>query len=338
MDQLSGSLAMAIQDPTVARAELAIEEAELIDGGPAVSWGAIIAGALSAAALSFVLLAIGAAFGLSVTSPWDFTGREAGEAAAAVGIGTAIFLIVVHALASGVGGYLAGRLRSKLIGLRGDETYFRDTAHGLVVWAVSALTIILMIAFLAFATARGTVAVGTATLNAAGQAAGAAAPALLGERGEDNIGYFIDTLFRPGAGAPAATGTEGQAPTSGAATAPMTLPGPRLESDVRMEREEIARILRVALDGEISSEDRTHIAQIVAGETGLPQAEAEQRVDQVIERAKTARAEAIETAKQAADAARQAGMYTALWAAVAMLAGAFAASLAATWGGRARDL
>src|SRR5688572_31788348 len=83
MDQLCRIPAMTIQDPTVTRAELAIEEAELIDGGPAVSWGVIIAGALSAAALSFVLLAIGAAFGLSVTSPWDFTGRDAGEAAAA---------------------------------------------------------------------------------------------------------------------------------------------------------------------------------------------------------------------------------------------------------------
>jgi hypothetical protein len=331
---------MTIQDPTVTRAELAIEEAELIDGGPAVSWGAIIAGALSAAALSFVLLAIGAAFGLSVASPWDFTVRESGEAAAAAGIGTAIFLIVVHAITSGVGGYLAGRLRSKLIGLRGDETYFRDTAHGLVVWAVSALTTILMIAWLAMATASGGAALGAASLNAAGQAAGAAVPTLADETGggEDNIGYFIDTLFRPAAGAPATTGTEGQAPTGGAAAAPMTLPGPRPESDVRMEREEIARIVRVALDGEISSEDRTYVAQIVAGETGLPQAEAEQRVDQMIERAKAARAEAIETAKQAADAARQAGMYTALWAAVAMLAGAFAASLAATWGGSARDL
>ena len=331
---------MTIQDPTVARAELAIEEAELIDGGPAVSWGAIIAGALSAAALSFVLLAIGAAFGLSVTSPWDFTGRESSEAAAAVGIGTAIFLIAVHALASGIGGYLAGRLRSKLIGLRGDETYFRDTAHGLVVWAVSALATILMIACLAMATARGGVALGAASLNAAGQAAGAAVPTLAGETGsgEDTIGYFIDSLFRPAADAPATTaGTEGQAPAGGAA-APMTLPGPRSESDVRMEREEIARIVRVALDGEISSEDRSYVAQIIAGETGMPQAEAEQRVDQMIERAKTARAEATETAKQAADAARQASMYTALWAAVAMLAGAFAASLAATWGGRARDL
>lgn len=330
---------MTIQDPTVTRAELAIEEAsELIDGGPAVSWGAILAGALSAAALSFVLLAVGAAFGLSVTSPWDFTGRDAGEAAAAVGIGTAIFLIAVHAITSGVGGYLAGRLRSKLIGLRGDETYFRDTAHGLVVWAVSALTTILMIACLAFVTARGGVAIGAASLNAAGQAAGAGAPALMNETGQDNVDYFIDTLFRSTAGAPSTTATEGQAPTGGAATTPMTLPEPRSEADMRMEREEIGRIVRVALDGEISAEDRTYVGQIVAQETGVPQADAEQRVEQMIERAKAAKAEAVETAKQAADAARQAGMYTALWAAVAMLAGAFSASLAATWGGRARDL
>ena len=328
---------MTMQDPTVTRAELAIEEAELIDGGPAVSWGAIIAGALSAAALSFVLLSIGAAFGLSVSSPWDLTGRDAGETAAAIGIGTAIFLIVVHALASGVGGYLAGRLRSKLIGLRGDETYFRDTAHGLVVWAVSALTTILMIAVLAFAAARGTAAVGAATLNAAGEAAGSAAPALMNEVDQGDLRYFIDSLFRPTAGTPATTGTEGQAPT-GTTSAPMTMPAPRAEGDVRMEREEIGRIVRVALDGEISAEDRTYVAEIVARETGMPQAEAEQRVDQMIERAKAAKTEALETAKQAADAARQAGMYTALWAAVAMLAGAFAASLAATWGGKARDL
>lgn len=333
---------MSIQDPTVARAELAFEEAQLIDGGPAVSWGAIFAGAFAASALSFVLLAIGAAFGLSVTSPWDFTGGDAGETAAAIGIGTAVFLIVVHALASGIGGYLSGRLRSKLIGLRGDETYFRDTAHGLVVWAVSALTTILMIACIALAAARGTVAVGAATLNAAGQAA-SSAPALLEQVGQGDLRYFVDSLFRPalstqaGAQTGAQTGTATQ-DQGQAATLPTTQPEPRPEAAVRMEREEIARIAQVALDGELSAEDRTYVAQIVARETGVPQAEAEQRVDQMIERAKTAKAEAAETAKQAADAARQAGMYTALWAAVAMLAGAFAASLAATWGGRARDL
>ncbi len=343
---------MTIQDPT-ARADIAIEEITMIDSGPAVSWGAIFAGALSAAALSFVLLSIGAAFGLSLASPWDF-GRHTAETAAAAGIGTAIFLVVVHAVSSGVGGYLAGRLRSKLIGLRGDETYFRDTAHGLVVWAVGALTTILMIACLAMSVAKGGVALGAAGVGAAGQAAGGAmagaAPAWMdqGRRDRDSTGYFIDSLFRPGttAGAAAAPATGGTtAPTGEAATPPAPAPAPTTAlsqpqpaPEARGQHEEVGRIFRMALAGDIPADDKAYVTQLVAQETGLSQAEAEQRVNQVIDRAKAARAQAEQKAKEAADAARKAGMYTALWGAVAMLAGAFAAALAATWGGRARDL
>ena len=344
---------MTIQDPT-ARADFAIDEITMIDSGPAVSWGAIFAGALSAAALSFVLLSIGAAFGFSLVSPWDF-GREAAETAAAAGIGTAIFLVVVHAISSGVGGYLAGRLRSKLSGLRGDETYFRDSAHGLVVWAVGALTTILMIACLAMSVAKGGVALGAAGLGAAGQAAGGAvadvAPAWMDQarRDRDSNGYFIDALFRPGTapGAAPATGgtTIGEAPAGEAATLPapasaptMALQQPQPAPEARGQREEVGRIFRMALAGDIPADDKAYVTQLVAQETGLSQAEAEQRVNQVIDRAKAAKAEAEQKAKEAADAARKAGMYTALWGAVAMLAGAFAAALAATWGGRARDL
>jgi hypothetical protein len=363
--------AMAVQDPTVSEAEIAFKEAELIDGGSAVSWGAIFAGALSAAALSFVLLAIGAAFGLSVVTPWDFTGGGAAETAAAVGIGTAIFLVVVHAIASGIGGYLAGRLRPKPVGVRGDETYFRDTAHGLVVWAVSALTVLLMIGFLTFTAARGGVALGAAGLSAAGQAAGgavssavsSAAPALMEQvRGADPIRYFVDTLFRPAGpetaaqGAPAeGGGGAAQAPAGqaqpgaqpgGPTTPPQptgrtggpAMPMPGQGAQMPVNREEVGRIMSMALDGELSPEDRTYVAQLVSQETGVPQAQAEQRVNEVVDRARTARTEAAQTARQAADAARQAGMYTALWGAIAMLAGAFCAALAAAWGGRTRDV
>lgn len=342
---------MAIQDPT-ARADILMEEVSIRTNMPTVSWGAIFAGAFSATALSFVLLAIGAAFGLSVASPWDFTGREAVETAVAAGIGAAIFLIVVHAISSGIGGYLAGRLRPKPTVLRGDETYFRDTAHGLVVWAVSAVATILMIACLAMAAARGGVALTAAGIGAAGQAAqGAAtgaAPALVGQmRDRDSIGYTVDSMFRPVGPAPAPSaeaGGTGQAAANGAA-APSTAPGTggavalplAPTSDTRSRREEVGRVLRVAFDGDLSPEDKTYLTQLVAQETGMSQPDAEQRVNQVIEKAKATKAEAEQKAKEAADAARKAGMYTALWAAVAMLAGAFSAALAATWGGRARD-
>jgi hypothetical protein len=346
---------MAIQDPTI-RADLSIEEVARIDRGPAVSWGAIFAGAVAAAALSFVLLAIGTAFGLSAVSPWDFGRRPMAETATAAGIGAAIFLIVVHAMSSGVGGYLAGRLRAKASGIRGDETYFRDTAHGLVVWAVSAVATLLMIAVIAAGAARGGAALGAAGLNAAGQAAGGtiaeAAPAWMEQarHDRDSIGYYTDSLFRPGetggAPAPATGGTTGQATTGQTATppatpkagAPMPFPQAQPNADQRGQRDVLARLLRMGLDGEFQPEDKTYLVQIVAQKTGLPQAEAQKRVDQIIDRAKAARADAERKTKEAADAARKAGMYTALWSAVAMLAGAFSAALAGTWGGRARDL
>jgi hypothetical protein len=341
---------MAIQDPT-ARADFLMEEVSIRANTPTVSWGAIFAGAFSAAALSFVLLAIGAAFGLSVASPWDFTGYEAADTAAAAGIGAAIFLIGVHAISSGTGGYLAGRLRPKPTGLRGDETYFRDTAHGLVVWAVSAVATILMIACLAMAAASGGVALTAAGIGAAGQAAqgaaAGAAPAVTGEmRDQDSFGYIVDSMFRPvGPEGPSGETGTGQARTNGVSAQP---PAPSTEggavtlplaatSDARSRREEVGRVLRVSFDGELSQEDKTYLAQVVAQETGMTQPEAEQRVNQVIEKAKATKAEAEQKAKEAAEAARKAGMYTALWGAVAMLAGAFSAALAATWGGRARD-
>jgi hypothetical protein len=255
-----------------------------------------------------------------------------------------------------VGGYLGGRLRAKATGLRGDETYFRDTAHGLVVWAVSAVATVFLIGVIAAGAARGTVALGTAGLNAAGQAAGGAiagaAPAWMDQsrHDRDSVAYYIDSLFRPGeagaASAPDTGGTTGQATTGQSATPPATpqanssatLPVGQSGSDRRSEREVVSRLLRMGLDGEFQPEDKAYLVQVVAQETGLSQAEAQKRVDQVIDRAKAVKADAEQKAKEAADAARKAGMYTALWSAIAMLAGAFSAALAATWGGRSRDL
>lgn len=105
-----------------------------------------------------------------------------------------------------------------------------------------------------------------------------------------------------------------------------------------INRDEVSRIMQMALDGELSPEDRAYITQLVSRETGLPQAQAEQRVNQVVDRARAVRTEAAQTARETADAARQAGMYTAMWGAIAMLAGAFCAALAAAWGGRTRDV
>jgi hypothetical protein len=83
----------------------------------AVSWPAIAAGAIAAAALTFVVLSFGAGLGLSVVSPW---GSE-GASATTFKIATGLFLVVIAMLSSSIGGYLVGRLRTKWTGVHSEE-------------------------------------------------------------------------------------------------------------------------------------------------------------------------------------------------------------------------
>ena len=105
--------------------------------GRATDWGAIVGGALGAIAISIILFTAGSGFGLSAVEPWSFANR----APETFAIGAAIWLIVMQWLSSAFGGYLAGRLRAKWIGSRTDEVLFRDTAHGLLAWALATVIV-----------------------------------------------------------------------------------------------------------------------------------------------------------------------------------------------------
>jgi hypothetical protein len=87
----------------------------------------------------------------------------------------------------------------------------------------------------------------------------------------------------------------------------------------------------------LPSEDRQYLVQIIAKRTGLSPSDAEKRVSAVFNEAHTAIVNSEQSAKQTADSARKAAAYSALWMFVALLSGAFVASLAATFGGRQRD-
>lgn len=91
-----------------------------------VSWSAIFAGASTAAALSLILLILGVGLGFSAISPWS----NSGVSATAIGISTILWLAFTQIAASGLGGYLSGRLRIRWLTVHTDEVYFRDTAHG----------------------------------------------------------------------------------------------------------------------------------------------------------------------------------------------------------------
>lgn len=143
-----------------------------------VSWGAVIGGAFVAAALALILLALGAGFGLSTVSPWSNVGASARE----IGAAAVVWLIVTEAISSAMGGYLAGRLRTRWRAIHTDEVHFRDTANGFLVWAVA---VVVTVAFLA----SGAVAMvgGEMTGGTPGESAAA---------GNSASGYFVDRLFR----------------------------------------------------------------------------------------------------------------------------------------------
>ena len=268
---------------------------------PGVSWGAVLAGAFVAAALALLLLLLGTGLGLATASPW----ADAGASAKTLGIAAIVWMIFVHLSSSAIGGYIAGRLRTKWSDVHTHEVFFRDTAHGLVAWAVGIVITAALLTSAVTSIIGGAAKAGASAGDsaAAGLAAGAGQQA--SERGGNE--YFVDSLFRSG--------------------------GTRDEDDESM-REEVGRIFANALrQGDISAGDRSYVAQVVAARTGVPEPEAEKRVSDAIAQAKAAEVKA----REAADAARKAAAHLSLWTFVALLIGAFTASFAATMGGRQRD-
>jgi hypothetical protein len=253
-----------------------------------VSWAAVIAGAFAVAALSLALLALGTGIGLSAVSPW----ANAGASAAAIGWTAIGWLVLMQLIASSMGGYLAGRLRTKWVNVHTHEVYFRDTAHGFLVWAVG------LVITAAFLTPAATALVGG---GAAGTVAAVASGPAQSQDGVGSNAYLVDTLLR----------------TSGT----------RSENDDAAVRGEIGLIVANGLrEGSMPPADMAYLAHVVAAWTGVSQSDAEKRVN-----------DAFTQAHQTADSARKAVAHSMYWTFLALLMGAFCASVAATIGGKERD-
>jgi len=305
-----------MQEETVAMAAYpeARPPADLSDSNTSgVSWAAIFAGAAAAAALSLILVILGFGLGLSAVSPWAY----AGAGALTIGIATAVWLAAMQIIASGLGGYIAGRLRVKWPGLHTDEVYFRDTAHGMLSWAIATLvTAAFMGSALTGIVSGGAELAGNVAGGIAGATGQAAAATAQRPDAKDSSGgvlsYFVDQLFRADR-PPADQNTSQQ--TGEAATI--------FANDLRT--------------GALSDSDKSHLGRLVAQRAGLSQADAEKRVVSVYSQADRELKKLEATAKTAADKARKAAAATALWMFVALLCGAFSASFFAIYGGRRRD-
>jgi len=285
---------MNVDRPLVGSANIGNESSK-----SAVSWAAIIAGAVAATSASLLLLALGSGLGLISASPWPGVGASAGAVTALA----AAWFVAVQWIASGLGGYLTGRLRTRWVGTHDHEVFFRDTAHGFVTWALATIVLALLIA------AAASAAVGTGVRAGAELGSGAAQGAANAASRSPVSGYDVDMLFRSSQADP------GQSAAN--------------------SRQEATRILAKGMTtGDVSAADRAYVAQMVAARTGIAQPEAEKRVDDVV-----AQLNAAETkARQAADAARKAAATASILTALSMLIGAFIACAAAALGGMERDL
>jgi hypothetical protein len=269
----------------------------------AASWPSIIAGAFVAAASTLILVALGSGIGFASISPWP----DRGASVTTFAVTTAIWLVVTQWVSAALGGYLAGRLRTRWMGTHPHEVFFRDTAHGLITWAVATILV---------------VAVGASSLKSAvgtaGHVAGAGAAAAMAA-GPDSGGsgmsanspvsaYEIDRLFRSS-----------------------NFGGATLLADARTETAHIAA--NAFVNGSISAADRAYLTEQVIARTGASQADAQARVDNFV----VAVTEAQAKLKAEADSARRAAAEASIYLALSLLIGAFIASVSAALGGHIRD-
>lgn len=298
-------------------------ESSLHKTASAVSWGAILAGAAGAAALSLILLILGTGLGLSSVSPW----ANDGASAATLGVSSILWITFTQLAASGMGGYLAGRLRTRWLSIHTDEVYFRDTAHGFLAWAVASLATAALLTSVIGSIISGGIKAGASL---AGDVVGTAATVTsTTATNSDSGNYFIDILFRKN--------MDPASPILNAADSPVDMSA-NMKAISSENTAEISRIfMNSAMTGALPAEDSRYVSQVIAKTTGLTQPEAETRVKDTYSRLQSNLRSAELAAKQAADKARKASAYAALWLFISLLSGAFIASWLATFGGRQRD-
>jgi hypothetical protein len=260
----------------------------------AVSWDAVIAGAVTGVATSLILLAVGAGMGLSSVSPW----ANIGASLTTLTVATVIWLIFMQWVGAGLGGYITGRLRARWVDTHQDETFFRDTAHGLLTWSVATLVAVIFVSSSAAMTVKGAANTASTAVQSTAEPHPTTAQV---------FAYDVDSLYRS------------------------MHPEDALMQPARAEATTI--LSASALRGSLPAEDHAYLIQLVAARAGVSPAEAQLRVDTVIARERLVR----QKTQEAADAARSAGAKLAFVTALAMLIGAFITCVATALGGQQRD-
>lgn len=144
-----------------------------------IQWSSVIAGALAAGAMSFILVSFGVAIGLGVSSASP-TWRDA---SASLALLSGLYLVIQAIVSFGFGGYIAGRTARPAPALATieDDGERRDGLHGLTSWALAVLIGAALLAIIGAAAIER-----SSTRGAAGNATAA----------EPLLSYELDKLFR----------------------------------------------------------------------------------------------------------------------------------------------
>jgi hypothetical protein len=210
------------------------------DTQSAVSWPAIFGGTVCSMAVMLVFIALGSGLGLASVSFWSHDNASPKEFTYMA----AAWLITIQWVSSGLGGYLTGRLRTKWNNVHTHEVFFRDTAHGLLTWAVATVCYTAFLILAASAAVGGSVhMMGAATQSGSAQT---------GSQMDVMISSTLDTMMR--------------------ADHPVTAIDPDTKS-------ELMRLFsKGVVDGALSDNELAYIGQTVATRTGLAEVDAEKKV------------------------------------------------------------
>lgn len=210
-----------------------------------MQWGPVFAGAFTAAALATVLHAFAGAIGLAVSSASP-TWRDASIGLMLL---SGVYLLLVALASYGLGGYIAGLLRERFgTSVTAEEVEFRDSIHGLLVWAVATLLTALLLVMAASASSR--------IVAPAGSSSSASTAS------ESTIALNVDRLLR-------GERRVGDSP------------------DTQQLRGEVGRVLLTSSSHSgVAADDRAYLVRLVGARTGLTPNDAERRVDTAIANAR----------------------------------------------------
>lgn len=278
---------------------------------PRISWGAVLAGAVIALAVSITLNLLGGAIGATMI---DAVQRDTPDASS-FGIAGGLWMLASHLIALGIGAYAAARLSGTADGTDG-------TLHGLAVWGTTVLfSALLLGSVVSGAVSTATTSIGSllgGTANGIGQVAATAGGEAADRTSTATLRDAAQSLAERAQAALTASGADPA----------------QMSSDQR--RAEIGQLAaRRVTEGPLPQPEQARLAALVGAEAGISEPEAQARIQQVEQQTRQSLQQAEDRARQAADAAASAAASAAYWAFGALILGAIVAVLGARAGTRA---